>query len=51
MCPGRIFAEKQVIATLARIVWNYDVRFVKGVGQLPEELDFEYIYEVAGRFC
>lgn len=42
-CPGRIFAQKQVISTVAGLISRYDVEVVEGAGRYPEELDFEHV--------
>jgi cytochrome P450 len=42
-CPGRVFAEKQVLGTLAGLAMRYDMEVVEGQGQFPPNVDFEVV--------
>jgi len=42
-CPGRVFAEKQVLGTLAGLVMRYDMEVVEGKGRFPPNVDFEVV--------
>jgi cytochrome P450 len=42
-CPGRVFAEKQVMGFLAEMCWRYDVTLSnKETFTLPDNANFEY---------
>jgi cytochrome P450 len=43
-CPGRVFAEKQVMGFLAEICWRYEIRIVnKEAFEMPDNADFHYV--------
>jgi hypothetical protein len=42
-CPGRIFAEKQIIGFVAEVVMRYDVRIVSEQYSIPVSSDFEKV--------
>lgn len=43
-CPGRVFAEKQIMGFLAAVAWRLDVKFVNEEGFVaPHCADFEYV--------
>jgi cytochrome P450 len=43
-CPGRVFAEKQVMAFLAEMCWRYEMRVVNKEGfKMPDNADFHYV--------
>lgn len=42
-CPGRVFAEKQIIGFLAAMIMRYDINIVSKNIQMPLNSNFEYI--------
>jgi cytochrome P450 len=42
-CPGRVFAEKQIIGFLAALVWRYEMRVVTRGFEIPRNSDLEYV--------
>jgi cytochrome P450 len=42
-CPGRVFAEKQVMGFLAEMCWRYDFTVLdKETFEIPDNADFHY---------
>lgn len=42
-CPGRVFAEKQVMGFLAEMCWRYDITILdKETFTIPDNADFHY---------
>lgn len=42
-CPGRVFAEKQIVGFLAALVWRYEMRIVTKGFEIPRNSDLEYV--------
>jgi cytochrome P450 len=42
-CPGRLFAEKQVVGVLAAVVVRYEVGVEAGGWEVPRNADFFYV--------
>jgi cytochrome P450 len=42
-CPGRVFAEKQVMGFLAEMCWRYEITLLnKDTFTIPDNADFHY---------
>jgi cytochrome P450 len=42
-CPGRVFAEKQVMGFLAVVIGRYEIRIVEGEEVVHPNLDFDNV--------
>lgn len=42
-CPGRVFAEKQIIGFLAALVMRYEMRIVSEEFEIPRDSDLDYV--------
>lgn len=42
-CPGRVFAEKQIIGFLAALVMRYEMRIVSEEYEIPRNSDLDYV--------
>ena len=42
-CPGRVFAEKQIIGFLAAMIMRYDINIVSKNIEIPSNSNFEYV--------
>jgi cytochrome P450 len=42
-CPGRVFAEKQIIGFLAALVWRYEIRIATEGFKIPRNSDMELV--------